>query len=156
MGGFSFIRNIGAAVKTVHASDNAALTAGGTGDNTLVTGQIIDRSTYGTPLSVVVAIGVKAVLAANKKLTLKSVTIEHGDDSGLSDAANFATPADVDILVDSGSGSTLRGVSEYDLDLTGAKRYIRLKFTPDLNATGTDTGECASTFIFGGIPELPA
>jgi hypothetical protein len=88
------------------------LTAGGTGDNTLVTGLIIDRAAYNFPLSMVLALSFSATLAASKKLTMKSVTIEHGDAANLSDAASFSTPADVDVAVDSGSGSTLDRLPE--------------------------------------------
>lgn len=147
--------NIGASIAVVRGSANATLTAGGSGDNTQVVGAIIDRAAYNYPLSCVLAITVKAVLAASKKLTLKSVILEHDDTSNLASATTFAAPADVDVLVDSGSGSTMTGQKEYDIDLAGAKRYIRLSFTPDLNATGTDTAEAASVVVLGGVDTLP-
>jgi hypothetical protein len=156
---FPLFHDSGSQIKAVRASDNAALTAGSTGDNTPVVGQIIDRSALGMPLSCAVVIAIKAILGDTNKLTLKSVTIDHGDDSALGDATTFATPADVDVLVDPaspGGGSTMRGQQQYNVDLGGAKRYVRLTFTPDLNAANTDTGECAALWIFGGAPTLPA
>lgn len=148
--GFAENHNIGAFLKSPYTSAPTALTAAGAGDNTEIVGAIIDRNTLKYPLSVHIAIQCRAVLAASKKLTIKTVKLEHGDDSGLSDAANLATPADVDVLVDSGSGSTLTGSFEADVDLAGCKRYVRLKYTPDLNASGTDTATVAGQLIFGG------
>jgi hypothetical protein len=148
--------NIGASIVCAHGSDNATQVAAGSGDNTQVVGQIIDRTLFNYPLSMIVAIRCKAVLATTAKLTLKSVTVEHGDASNLSDAASFATPADADVLVDPGGGSTMRTVKEYDVDLGGAKRYIRVKYTPDLSAGSVDTAENSVVVIFGGLDTVPA
>jgi len=152
----SFARqhNIGANIGAEKAIDNTALTAAGAGDNTEVVGQIIDRTLFKYPLSVAVLVGWKAVLAASKKLSLKSVKLEHGDASNLSDAANFATPADVDVKIDGGAGGTYHGAQKYSIDLAGCKRYIRLKVTPDLDAASIDTATIASVFVFGGQDQL--
>jgi hypothetical protein len=152
---FAEAHNIGSRIAVVRASDNASLTAAGAGDNTQVVGQIIDRTLYNFPLSVVAVITAKAVLATTQKLTFKSVLLEHGDASNLSDAATFSAPADADVLVDPGGGSTMRGQKEYDIDLAGAKRYLRLKFTPDLSAGSVDTAEVSSALVFGGSDTLP-
>jgi hypothetical protein len=155
--GMSFARthNIGAFIASVRTSDNASLTAGGAGDNTQVVGQIIDRTLFSFPQSATFAIFAKAVLGASATLTLKTVLIEHGDAANLSDAATFSAPADFILFTDAGAGSTLRGQKEYDIDLAGAKRYLRLKFTPDLSAANTDTAECSSVVIFGGTDTVP-
>lgn len=152
---FAEAHNIGSRIATSRASDNVSLTAGGAGDNTQVVGQIIDRTLFNYPLSVVVAICAKAVLGASATLTLKTVLLEHGDTSNLADAATFSAPADAVLFTDGGSGGTQRGQKEYDIDLAGAKRYLRLKFTPDLSAANTDTAECSSALIFGGSDTLP-
>lgn len=151
---FSRVHNIGAYISQEKAIDNTALTAGGAGDNTEVSGQIIDRLAYGDPQSVAILVAWKATLAASKKLSLKSVKLEHGDASNLSDAANFATPADVDVKVDGGSGGTYHGCQKYSVNLAGSKRYVRLKITPDLDASATDTATIAAAFVFGGLGEL--
>lgn len=151
---FARSHNIGAFIGNERASDNVAVTAGGAGDNTEVVGQIIDTTLFKHPLSVAVLINWKAVLGVSKTLTVKTVKLEHGDNSGLSDAANLATPADVVVATDSGSGSTLRGSQKYSSDLAGAKRYLRLKYTPDLSNTVTDTAELGACFVFGGQDEL--
>lgn len=151
---FAMAHNIGAFIGQEKASDNVALTAAGAGDNTEVTGQIIDTTLFKHPLSLAILIACKAVLAASKKLTIKTVKLEHSDDSGMAGAVNLATPADTDVLVDSGAGSTLHGVLKHSVDLAGAKRYIRLKYTPDLDATVTDTATTAAIFVFGGQDQL--
>lgn len=146
--------NVGALIKAQHATDNAAATAGGTGDNTLVTGQIIDRTLIAYPLSVLIAIAYKAVLAAAATLSL-SWSLEHGDASNLSDAAALASAASAVIDTGAGGGSTQRGVFTAPVDLAGCKRYVRLKFTPDLSAANTDTAELNGQLVFGGQDTLP-
>jgi hypothetical protein len=152
---FPTSHNIGAFIKAMRAGDNASLTAAGAGDNTQVVGAIIDRSLLSNPLSLTAVITAKATLAASKKLTLKTVSIQHGDQSNLSDTAALQSFADVDVLVDSGSGSTISGQQEYDVDLAGAKRYVQLLYTPDLNAASVDTATTAAVLVFGGSDTIP-
>ena len=151
---FTRAHNVGAFIGSQKAADNTALTAGGAGDNTEVVGQIIDTTLFKHPLSLAILIPWKAVLAASKTLTLKTVLLEHSDDSGMAGAVNLAAPADVVVATDSGSGSTLHGCQQYNVDLAGCKRYIRLKHTPDLNNTVTDTATTAAVFVFGGQDRL--
>jgi hypothetical protein len=132
-----------------HATDNASLTAGGTGDDTEVVGQIIDRAAYGYAQSVLIAIPCKAVLTANKALNI-AWHLEHGNASNLSDATDYVNVGAAAVL-SSVAGGTVRGVFGNDVDLGGASRYIRLKFTPDLTASSTDTAECASCFTFSRV-----
>jgi len=131
------------------AADNLAITAGAGQDGQAQTGIIIDRSLSGYPSNGAVIVSYKATLAASKKLTLSSVSVETSDASDMSGSTSLQTFADADIAVDSGSGSTLQGCKKYHLtSLAGAKRYIRFKYTPDLNATGTDTAAISALAIF--------
>jgi hypothetical protein len=141
--------SIGDNNSAVHLTDNASLTAGGTGDATEVVGQIIDRNTYGYAQSIAILIGCKAVLAANKALNI-AWHLEHGDASNLSDAADYVNVGAAAVL-SSVAGGTVRGVFGNDVDLGGAKRYIRLKYTPDLTASGTDTAECSASGLFAQV-----
>lgn len=50
------IRSIGDLITVARAAANTAATAGGAGDDTAVTGTIIDRMAIGTPQSAVLAI----------------------------------------------------------------------------------------------------
>lgn len=152
---FPTSHNIGAFIKAMRAGDNASLTAAGAGDNTQVVGTIIDRSLLNYPLSLTAVITCKATLAATKKLSLLSVSIQHGNAANLSDATALVSPANVDVLVDSGAGSTISGQQEYDVDLAGAGRYVQLLYTPDLNAASVDTATTAAVLIFGGTDTIP-
>jgi hypothetical protein len=151
---FAIRHNIAAYIKTQHATDNVSATAGGTGDNTLVTGQIIDRSLLAYPLSAMIAIAYKAVLAQAATLSL-SYSLEHGDQANLSDAAALQSANSAVIETGGAGGSTNRGVFTAAVDLAGCKRYVRLKFTPDLSAANTDTAEASGQLIFGGSDTLP-
>lgn len=125
-----------------HATDNALDTAGA--EIGEVVGQIFDRATNGYAQSVIAAIEWKAVLAANKTASI-AWHLEHGAASNLSDATDLVNVAAA--VVATGAG-TFRGVLGNDILLGPAKRYIRLKFTPTLSATATDTVELGTLFVF--------
>jgi hypothetical protein len=142
--------NVGAGISVVSASANTLLTAGGAGDATQVVGATIDRTLFNYPLSMVLAFIATATLAANKKLTLGTIALFHGDAANMSDEASFAVVADTDVLVDSGAGGTISGQLTSNIDLAGCKRFIRAKFTPDLNAANTDTAKVVAVAVLGG------
>jgi hypothetical protein len=154
---FSKSHNIGAVIAVKRAAANTAVTAGGAGDNTLVTGVTIDLSLLNYPKSAVFALLFTATLAAGKSLFNKSCTIEHGAQSNLSDAAVLFTLEDSTgtAIATSAGGGTVTGEKEYDIDLAGAKQYIRIKFTPDMDASGTDTSAIAAAAVFGGSDAVP-
>ncbi|ABF42173.1 hypothetical protein Acid345_3172 [Candidatus Koribacter versatilis Ellin345] len=135
-------------VSFARASDHATATAGGTGDATQVTGQIIDRATYGYPQSATAVIEYKAVLAAAATLSY-AYTIEHSDASDMSGAATLASATSTLQDTGGGGGTTQRGVLAIPLNLGPAKRYLRVKFTPDLSAGSVDTLENAAVLAFG-------
>lgn len=146
-------------VSVSRAAANTSVTAGGAGDNTAVTGTIIDRDAIYSPQKVTLAINWTATLAASKLLTLKSVLIESSDASDMSGATtlvNWEDATGTAIATDSGSGSTLTGCKKYGAHLGPAKRYVRIKFTPDLNATSTDTAALSATLIFDAMYKGPA
>jgi hypothetical protein len=155
---FATMKNIGAFIKAVRAAANTAVTAGGAGDNAAVTGVTIDRLALNLPMSAVFAIAWTATLAAAATLTFKNVVIEHGAASNMSDAATFATLEDGTgtVIQAGGAGGTFADCKEYDVDLQGAKQYVRIKFTPDLSAANTDTAALAAVAVFGGSQVLPA
>ena len=43
-----------------------------------------------------------------------------------------------------------------DVNLSGARRYVRLNFTPELSAGATDTAALSGVAVFGGAIRLPA
>ena len=148
------IRNIGAMIAVLRAAANTAATAGGSGDNTAVTGVILDRAAYGFPQSGVVAIPFTATLAAGETLSI-GCTVQEGDASNLSDAATLVTAASAVVATGPGGGGTVTGTFELDLSLAGAGRYVRANFTPDLSAANTDTAALSAVFVFGGSDRLP-
>lgn len=144
-------RDINSEIAVRRATANVAATAGGAGDNTAVTGVIIDRAALGWAESVVVAIPFTTTLAASQTLSV-NWTLQHGEDVNLSDAATLATSGPA--VVATGVG-TVAGTVEAGVSLRGARRYVRLNFTPDLSAGGTDTAALSSVLVFAGANRLP-
>jgi hypothetical protein len=145
------IRSIGDEITLRRATANVAATAGGAGDNTLATGVIIDRAAIGWPESCVVAIPWTATLGAAATLQI-GYALQHGDAANLSDATSFASAA---LATGATGAGTFAGTVEVNLRLTGAKRYVRLNFTPDLSAANTDTAALSGVIAFGGAGRLP-
>lgn len=146
------IRSIGDLIAVRRAAANTAATAGGSGDNTAVTGAIIDRAEIGSPQSAVLAIPYTATLASGQTLSI-GYSVQEGNAANLSDAAVLAAadPA----VVATGPG-TVTGTFEVNVPLAGAGRYVRANFTPDLSASGTDTAALSAVLVFGGSDRLPA
>lgn len=97
-------------------------------DNTAQVSQIIDKAGYDS-LTFVILTG----SIADADATF-AVTLEHGDDSGLSDTA---VPAAADLI-----GTTTLAGFQFDDDneprkigYKGLKRYVRLTITPSANAS---------------------
>ena len=148
-------RSVGDEISVRRASASATATAGGSGDATAVTGVIIDRAALGWPETAVIAIPFTATLAAAATLTITD-TLQHGDASNLSDAATLSTQAAVTVATGPGGGGTVTGTYERNVSLRGAKRYVRVNFTPDLSAANTDTAALGSaTIVFAGADRLP-
>lgn len=153
---FSAQKDLNSEIKIL-VTGGGRLVAAGAGDNTEVTGNTIDR--YGASgkqryASAVVSINCRAVLAASKKLQI-GLKLQESSDGSSWDTAEVVYAA-TDVLVDSGSGSTLTGNKVTGLDLSSRKRYIRFNHTPDLDASGTDTAEVIGTVTLGGGHTLPA
>ncbi|ETD89833.1 hypothetical protein ACTTAL_03470 [Rhodobacter capsulatus] len=148
-------RSIGDLITVRRASANTAVTAGGTGDNTEVTGVIIDRAAIGFPKSCVVAIPFTATLAAAATMTL-AWSLEDGNDAGLSDAAVLTSASAAVVATGPTDGGTVTGTFEANVNLAGAGRYVRIKFTPNLSAANTDTAALSAVVVFGGAERLPA
>ena len=115
---------------------------------TAINGAWIDRTlggAIGLASSAKVVVAWKTTLAANKTLSL-AFKMQDADTSGGSGSAdagvdaypNGAAYASTAVVTNSGSGSTLTGTSEFDVNLTGLRQFVRAVITPDLNASGTD------------------
>lgn len=149
------IRNIGALIAVARAAANTAVTAGGGGDNSAVTGAIIDRASYGMPQSAVLAIPYTATLGAGETLSI-AYTIQEGQTANLSDAATLKTAASAVVVTGPSGGGTVTGVFEVDVDLGPAGQYVRANFTPDLSRANTDTAALSAVLVLGGMDRVPA
>lgn len=144
-------------IDAVLAQKNAivipTITAAGTGDNTQADGLAIDRK---DATSASIAIVAKATLAATKTLTVKLVVQDSADGVTFADVAAGLQPggsanSTVMTLTGAAGGSTESGLYQLGINLSSLKRYIRVRLTPDLNATGTDTATVAAVVSLGGL-----
>ena len=147
-------RSIGDVIAVRNAAGPAALVAAGAGDNTAVTGLILDRAALGWPQSCVVCLPFTATLAAAATLTVAAV-LQHGDNSGLSDAATLATIATGVQATGGSGGTTEQRQIEVNVNLAGAKRYLRVNLTPDLSAGSVDIARVGAVIAFGGANRKP-
>lgn len=152
---FARYHDINSYIGAVSASDSATATAAGTGDNTLVTGLVIDRFALGLPLSAAFVLRYKTALAAAATLSF-AWSVETSSDSGFSTPVVLASQTSTVQETGAAGGSTNRGVLRIPVDLGPALQYVRLKFTPDLSASGTDTFEGSAVAVLGGQENLPA
>jgi len=144
--------DIGALLAARYASAGVDVTAAGSGDATEVDGAWIDRRNYTSMKAVIVY---TTTLQSGETLSV-AANLQDASDSSGTGAADFgdALTSTVQATGESG-GSTETGVVELDFDLSAADRYVRLQFTPDLSASGTDTAELAAVYIIGGSNENP-
>jgi hypothetical protein len=149
------IRNIGDLISVARAAANTAVTAGGGGDNTAVTGAIIDRAARGFPQSAVLAIPFTATLGQGETLSI-AYTVQEGQAANLSDAATLVSGASAVVATGPTGGGTVTGTFEVNVSLGAAGQYVRCNFTPDLSRANTDTAALSAVMVFGGMDRLPA
>lgn len=149
------IENIGGKIAVRRAAANTAVTAGGGGDATAVTGVVIDRAALGWPQSCVVAIPFTATLGQGETLSV-AATLQSSEASDLSSPATNGTLADGVVATGPSGGGTVTGTVELDVNLSGAGRYVRASFTPNLSRANTDTAALSAVIAFGGAIRLPA
>ena len=135
-----------------------SLTAGGTGDNTAVTGLAVDRFASGAvPLNAELMLAFEATLGSGNTLSLKTVKIEQSSDGQNWDATAYATFTDPGVVATGPTGGgTVRGVVKLGVNLGSAKEFVRADFTPDLSAANTDTAKVTAIWNLAGFDILPA
>lgn len=148
------LRNIGALISVLRATANVAATAGGSGDDTLVTGVILDRGAIGFPQSGVLAIPFSAALGEDETLEI-GYAVQTGNADNLSDAETLHSGAKAVVAVGPTGGGTVTGTFRVDVPLGGAGRYVRANFTPDLSRANTDTAALSAVMVLGGADRLP-
>jgi hypothetical protein len=149
-------KNIGASLKAAYAAASTSVTAAGTGDATLVTGVAVDRAAISLPLSAIVVYNIAATIANTKNLAL-AYKVEHAVDAAFTVATDLpgAVVASAVVLNGKSDGSAQTLTIQHNIDLSGAMQFVRIKFTPDMSNTATDTCVISSAWIFAGMNELP-
>lgn len=152
----AMLKNAGAWVTGAFAFVSTPATAGGTGDATEVNGVAIDLLAYGTRYrSAKLVIPVRATLASGATLSIAANFQDGAASNSWSDYATALTNA-VHLTGPSGGGAAV-GVAELEVDITGARRWLRVQVTPDLSSTGTDTAVMgAGVLLLCGPQEIPA
>lgn len=143
----------GEALKILAMGCAVSATAGGSGDNSELTGEVIDRLGFH---GCVVAVPFRAALATGESLALTVKVAESddgstfGSDETIASAVNVATAA---------AGGTIHDCYKLQVNLSGVgtprKRYLRFKVTPNLSASGTDTAVISAAVILGGAESAP-
>jgi len=107
-------------------------------DGTVITGAVVDRLGYQSAL---VTFSYEASTGTPTTATA-SLIIEDGDNSGLSDNATFATFATVKDI-------KTAGIAQYYVDLSKAKRYVRIvEDTTYTDGTTPKNQLCSSIILF--------
>ena len=160
MTGFSAVHNGGANVRSARGSGNQQATAGGSGDATEVNGSWVSRaSNKGIAQSMKIIVSYSAVLAAGATLKFAANLQDAIDVSGTG-AADYpsdgqAIPSTTAATGGAG-GTTETGTFEIDIDLGGAREFVRAQVTPDLSAANTDTLNFSLVYLFFGDQRGPS
>jgi hypothetical protein len=143
----ALFRNPAADIYPVFAGGVVAATAGGAGAAAAAAGTAIDLTALPDRFEAVAfTIAATATLAATKSLTVAAKIETSSDNTNWSDLTTSATV----LSLTSTAGDTQTGAAVLDVSLEYASRYVRLNFTPDLSATGTDTASISRTALFTG------
>lgn len=133
---------------TVGSGAPELIVAAGAGDNTAITGNTINRQTYGMPQSCLLAVSYYANIADGETLSL-AVEIQESADGTTWDTAE-AIQASTAVQSPSGSAFTDGAVKTYKVYLGDRKQYVRFNCTPNFSASGTDTGVVQGVAVLGG------
>lgn len=148
--------NGGAFVRSALALVNTAITAGGSGDNTAANGGWVDRKgDKGIATSAKLIVAFTAVLAANTNLMV-GVQFQDALDAAGTGGANYEAAVPAAIKASSVPGGTVSDTAEFDVDLGGARRFIRAVVTPNLSAASADTATVNAIWLFFGDHRGPA
>lgn len=138
-------RDIGEFLQVI-PQDMVSVTAGGAGDAAEMTGDTINRQTYGNPESCLIVVQYEATVGASETLKL-TVKLEDDDNSGMT-SANSQTLASA-VTVETGAVTAENDVYVVKAKLSGLQQYIRAKVTPDLSRANTDTALVSYSIIMG-------
>jgi len=149
------IDDIGAFITGVFGRIPAVITAGAGNDGVEVIGPYHDRtSKKGMPRSCKVMVIWEAAIGAGESLSI-AANLEDATSSGGAGTANFGTVFPNTIVQLGGAGGTFRGVTEFSVDLAGARQFIAAAVTANLSRATTDTVAIATVIVLGGGDTLP-
>lgn len=150
------IYNGGAYCRSERGTGNNAATAGGSGDATEVNGAYVSRvSDTGIANSMKVIVNFTATLAQGATLTFAG-NMQDAASSGGTGVADYGDAVAAEVVATGGTGgSTVTGTWEMDVDLAGAREFVRSQITPNLSAANTDTAAWNVTYVFFGNQRNP-
>jgi hypothetical protein len=137
-------------------SAHSTATAAGSGDATSVTGISIDRQGFtngGIPKSAMASVIYQATLASGKTLSIGYAIQDSADNSTFAD---FQTATYAVVATGPSGGGEVVGSFNVAVDLSNARRYVRMNYNPDLSATGTDTAYADAVGFMAGFDRLAA
>lgn len=151
-------KNIGALVTHRNGSTSNSVTAGGTGNNTTKTGIKYDRQAVSggvgsPPLSAVASVDFDATLASGATLSLAITVSDSADNSTF---AAYATNASAVVATGPSGGGAVSGQQNLNVNLSTARRYVRVDHVPVMSAAGTDTALTRASVLFSGYDRLAA
>lgn len=152
----SEIYNGGAYCRSARGTGNNAVTAGGSGDATEVNAAWVSReAATGLANSMKVIVSYTATLAAGATLTFAG-NMQDATAIGGTGAADYGDAVAATVVATGATGgSTETGTFEIDVDLAGAREFVRAQITPNLSASGTDTAAWNVTYVFFGDQRRP-
>ena len=151
-----YLTDVSSLVAARIASAFASATAGGAGNNTSVVGLAIDRQSLGSlPMCGQIEIAFEAVLGQGNTLSLAALAVEDSAD-GTSWATYQTLTAPGVVAAGPTGGGTVRGQASAGINLSSARRFVRVDHTPLLSAANTDTAKSVAVLVLGGFDELPA
>ena len=164
-------RNVGATLLSRHLNQRAIIggnTNTSTGfDGVAQVGLVVDRGSFKTDfLSCVVTIPFKAgwggVTTTGLGTCLLTARMQDGETSSGAFGNHGTTGSSLRLTIAAGSTTKSEGLLEFDVDLSGAKRFIRVTTTLTHGAPTTDTSgdreraSASPVIVFGGGDENPA
>lgn len=148
-------RDVGSLGSLKRLSAASAATAGGSGDSATTTGATIDRMGFSggsMPKTLAAALPYEATLATGKTLSFGYAVQDSADASNWSD---YQTATYAVVATGATAASAAAGELAIDVNLTSARRYIRLNYATDLSATQTDTAVARAVGFFAGFDRVP-
>lgn len=145
--------DIGAYITTRQALDADIVGAGQGGSGDTVNGPSFHRTAFRPlHLSTKVVVPYNGTVASGATVT-GHIAVQDSADGNSWDP--FDTASGSTVITGDASG-VVRGAFELDVNLLGARDYIRACFTPTLSASGTSIFSYNGVFVLGGGETLPA